>query len=257
MDIPRLRNPVVLVHGLLGFDRLNLRGWKVVDYFPGIPEMLRAAGNRVHVACLSPTAGVADRAAELKAFVERELPGGESFHLIAHSMGGLDSRYMVSRLGLERRALSLTTLGTPHRGTAFADWGIRNIERALKPFFDFFSVPLQAFHDLTTEACARMNETVKDSAHVRYFSVAGRFERTHPLSGEWLMSHGILNEAEGPNDGLVSVQSATWGEVSEIWEGDHVGLINWPNPLLLAKGLWKDRREKYVELIRNLQEQGF
>jgi len=40
-------------------------------------------------------------------------------------MGGLDSRHAISlRLGLAERVLTLTTLGTPHRGTAFADWGV-------------------------------------------------------------------------------------------------------------------------------------
>ena len=256
MDVPTLGAPIVLVHGLLGFDRLNLKGWKVVDYFPGVPQMLRSAGNTVHVARLSPTAGSADRAAQLKAFIDREVGDGP-LHIFAHSMGGLDSRYMTSRLGMEGRVLSLTTLGTPHRGTAFADWGIRNLEGALKPFFDFFNIPLQAFRDLTTDACAKFNETVPDAPRVRYFSVAAEFRRIHPLSGEWMLSHGILNQAEGPNDGLVSVKSATWGERTEVWEGDHVGLINWPNPLHLAKGLWKDKAEKYGEMVRRLKDFGF
>src|SRR5262245_38029287 len=49
MIVPRLRSPIVLVHGLLGFGRLWIWGWPVFGYFPGIPESLRAAGNRVLV----------------------------------------------------------------------------------------------------------------------------------------------------------------------------------------------------------------
>ena len=47
MIVPKLRSPVVLVHGLLGFDRLRLGNWTVLSYFPGIPELLVLAGNRV------------------------------------------------------------------------------------------------------------------------------------------------------------------------------------------------------------------
>src|SRR5690242_7712354 len=53
--MPRLRAPIVLVHGLFGFDSLRLGPWLIAHYFQGIPEALRAAGNRVLVAALSPT----------------------------------------------------------------------------------------------------------------------------------------------------------------------------------------------------------
>ena len=49
--------------------------------------------------------------------------------VIGHSMGGLDARYMVSRLGMAERVKSLTTVATPHRGSAFADWGVRHFGR--------------------------------------------------------------------------------------------------------------------------------
>ena len=102
---------------------------------------------------LSKTRGVAHRAAELKRFLRERFPN-EKVHVIAHSMGGLDARYMISRLGMEDRVLSLTTVGTPHRGSKYADWGIRRLSRSVKPFLQFWGVPTDAFDDLTTEACA-------------------------------------------------------------------------------------------------------
>ena len=126
--IPRLRAPIVLVHGLLGFDSLRVGPWLVAHYFQGIPEPLCAAGNRVLVASLSPTRCIADRAAQLKALLDRESPR-EPVHLIAHSMGGLDSRYLISRLAMADRVLTLTTLGTPHRGSSFADWASGRLVR--------------------------------------------------------------------------------------------------------------------------------
>jgi triacylglycerol lipase len=254
-SIPKLRSPIVLVHGLFGFDKIRLGKWTLASYFPGIPQLLAEAGNLVLVPRLSPTAGVADRAAQLKVFLGRELPG-EPVHLIAHSLGGLDSRYMISRLGMSRRVLSLTTVGTPHRGSAFADWCILRLERLLKPVFKLCGIPTQAFYDVTTARCKEFNEQVPDAPGVRYFSVAGRHEY-HFLNPEWLLSHQIVLKKEGPNDGVVSISSAAHGESQEVWEGDHLSLVNWFNPLARFRGLWRDAAPRYGPLIRRLADEGF
>ena len=66
MVIPQLRAPIVLVHGLFGFDKIDALGTTLVNYFPGIPELMTAAGNRVLLPFLTPTGGVAERARQLK-----------------------------------------------------------------------------------------------------------------------------------------------------------------------------------------------
>src|SRR5260370_42271499 len=147
--IPRLRTPVVLVHGLLGFGRYQVAGYTLTNYFPGISEALEQAGNRVLIPNLSPTGGTAQRAKQLKDFLLEHSPN-EPVHLLAHSMGGLDSRYMISRLGMANHVLTLTTLGTPHRGSSFADWSILRLEPLAKPVLDFIRMPVPAFYDLTT-----------------------------------------------------------------------------------------------------------
>jgi triacylglycerol lipase len=251
----RLGAPIVLVHGLFGFDRITLAGMTVAQYFPGIPELLTSAGNRVLVPFLSPCSGVAERARQLKAFLDREAPG-EAVHLVAHSMGGLDCRYMISRLDMAKRVLTLTTLGTPHRGTPFADWGIRNLERLVKPFFQLLSIPHQAFYDLTTDGCRAFNEQVPDDPRVRYFSVAGEHDG-HWLRPEWLFPYSIVFNKEGPNDGVVSVASATYGERIEIWRGDHFSLVNWPNPLGGYGFAARASAARYGPLVRRLADEGF
>jgi triacylglycerol lipase len=253
--IPSLRSTIVLVHGLLGFDQLRVSGRRVKSYFPGIVERLRAAGNRVLTARVSPTGGVAQRAADLKTFLDREAPG-EPVHLIAHSMGGLDSRYLISKLDGAGRVLSLTTVGTPHRGSAFADWGVRRLERCLMPVFHWLGLPHQAFYDLTTAGCAKFNQDVPDAPGVRYFSVAGRC--LGPWLGlGWQLPYRIVNRAEGENDGIVSVASATYGESCEVWDGDHLNLVNWPNLGACVRGLWRDRSLHYGGLVRRLADEGF
>lgn len=254
MKVPRLGNPIVLVHGVMGFGRLHVGGSTLLSYWTNIPEVLAAAGNRVLVPRLPPAAGVARRAAKLKAFLDREAPG-QRVHLIAHSMGGLDARHLISRLGMAERVLSLTTLGTPHRGTAFADWGIRRVEPVVRPVLDTLGLPRQAFHDLTTAGCGAFNEETPDVPGVRYFSVAGQFtlDWTTP---HWQLSFRIIEALEGPNDGLVSVTSAAWGEACDVWEGDHASLVNRSLTVSPARRR-PDRIPQYAGLLQRLAAAGF
>jgi triacylglycerol lipase len=253
-DLPRLRAPVVLIHGLFGFARLRLGPWGGIDYFNLIPAALRQSGNEVIQAAVSPTAGILRRAEQLKAVVEA-MPGCEPVHLIAHSMGGLDARCAISRLGLAPRVLTLTTLGTPHRGSSFADWASGRLVRLVGPLFDHFGLAREAFDDLTVEACRRFNEQTPDVPTVRYFSVAGRLKHREWLRSDWAISEPIIYRAEGQNDGLVSMSSAAWGEWCEVWDGDHLSLVNWPNPFAPTEIV--DRLPDYAGLLARLRDEGF
>lgn len=253
--LQRLRAPIVLVHGLFGFDRIRVGSWQVKHYFPGIVEHLRAAGNCVAVAQVHPTKSVAQRAQQLKRFIHCEF-GTEKVHLVGHSMGGLDSRYMISRLGMENQILTLTTIGTPHRGTAFADWGVKKFSRLLRPLLRFFHLPYQAFFDLMTESCQQFNEEVVDAPNVRYFSIAGKYD-ARLIGPEWWLPARIVREAEGDNDGVVSVHSARYGERTDIWDADHLNLVNWPNRGARKRGEWLDRAKDYGLLVDRLCELGY
>jgi triacylglycerol lipase len=252
--IPRLRSPIVLVHGLFGFSRVQVGGFTMLEYFPGIAAPLEAAGNRVLIPALSPTAACAERARELKDFILRHAPH-DPVHLFAHSMGGLDARYMIARLGMHRHVLTLTTLGTPHRGSAFADWGTRRLERLARPVFDFLGVPTEAFYDLTRARCQVFNAEVPDAAGVRYFSVAGRHSGTF-ASPEWLIPYHVVQMMEGSNDGVVSVESARYGEDLEIWEGDHLSLVNLRSPLA-GSASGRDTLPRYGKLLQRLADLGY
>jgi triacylglycerol lipase len=171
-------------------------------------------------------------------------------------MGGLDARYAVAKLGLENRVLSVTSVGTPHRGTALADWGVRRFRRLLEPVLRWVGIPYQAFFDLTTDGCRRLNETVPDVPGVRYFAVAGVCEKAW-MGPEWLLPWAIVNRREGPNDGVVSVASATWGEHTDVWAGDHLNLINWPNRYARRRGVWPNLAPDYGRIVRRLAAAGF
>jgi triacylglycerol lipase len=249
---PHRPTPIVLLHGLCGFDRILVMRRPVYEYFPGIGDHLRAEGHRVLVPRLSPTASVATRAAELKTHLEREI-GTQPVHIVGHSLGGLDARYFISKLGGESRVKSLTTVGTPHRGTAFADWGLSRFARFLRPLLRWAGLPDGAFHDLTLDAGRRFNETVPDMPCVRYMSVAGICEK--PLLGaQWWLSAAIVGRVEGPNDGVVSVASATWGERCDIWTADHLNLVNWPNRAAMRRKVWRDRAADYAALLERVEQ---
>lgn len=90
----------------------------------------RGAGPRqLHFTYL-PTGGVASHAERLVEHIERAHPEGPVC-VVAHSLGGLISRYAAQVLG--QRIDALVTLGTPHRGTSLArPWPMR-LTRELSP----------------------------------------------------------------------------------------------------------------------------
>jgi triacylglycerol lipase len=248
-----LGEPIILVHGVLGYNELRLGPWTLTRYFSGTAELLQRAGNRVFTPWLSPTASIAARAVQLKTFIDRTVPD-ERVHIIAHSMGGLDARYMISRLGMAGRVRTLTTIATPHRGSPFADWSVSRFGRVGKLVLDWFDVGAEAFFDLTTTRCRELNDECPDAAGVHYFSVAGQFggELSAP---EWLLPYRIVLAAEGMNDGIVSITSATHGEHTDLWTGDHVSLVNWYQPLRPHRPT-RDRTVEFTRLMQRLAEVG-
>jgi triacylglycerol lipase len=245
--------PIVFVHGLFGFDRLTLGG---ADYFRRIPDALRAAGFVVPRPPRLSTAGsIAARAADLERYLTAHPDVvGKPVHLVAHSMGGLDARFLISRPrsadepDLAARVLSLATVGTPHHGSPIADLVTAGGHETLARALGRIGADVHGIADLTTDACRAFNASYPDRDGVRYVSVAGRF--TPPsLFGAPLgvlgLTHRLIRDREGDNDGLVSVRSATFGERPDrwtflgVWDVNHFRMINWgsnlvPTPAELA-----------------------
>lgn len=217
--------PVVLVHGLFGFSRVGIPGARI-HYFRGVVAHLESLGCHVHAVRLPPAASVAARAKKLAAAIEK-LPH-ERVDLIAHSMGGLDARYALAKLGLDRKVRSLVTIGTPHRGTAIADlllkspigWG-HNLLRML-------GLPTAALGWLSTASLERFNREILDVPGVRYACVVGGMHReTSIVPVPLIAAHAYLKRVSGTNDGLVPVSSQYWGEVLAEIEADHFAQVGW------------------------------
>ena len=88
---------------------------------------------------------------------------------------------------------------------------------------------------------------------VEYHAIAGR-NRGPWLSPEWWVPYGVVRFREGENDGIVSIASACHLYPHEIWEGDHMSLVNWPNPRAIAQGVWRARHDQYLKQIERLQK---
>jgi triacylglycerol lipase len=62
----------------------------------------------------------------------------------------------------------------------------------------------------------------------------------------------VVADAEGPNDGIVSIASARWGEALDVWDADHMNLVNWPHPW--SPAVKNDRLPFYAALLERLGE---
>lgn len=185
-------------------------------------------------ASVPASASIEARAARLARTVTA-LAAGRSVNIVAHSMGGLDARYMLAVLRPAVDVRSLTTIATPHRGSHVADELLRRVGPVWRPrvygALERVGVATGAFGQLSAEYMREVfNEEVRDVEGVRYLSYGAAFEPG--WMSVFRRSHRLLKEAEGENDGLVSVESSRWGEYKGTLVGvSHLDLINWTNRL--------------------------
>lgn len=266
-EVCRTKYPIVLVHGIF------FRDWQLVNYWGRIPKALIRNGAQLYYGGQQSAAAVADSAAELKETVLRVLEetGAEKVNLIAHSKGGLDARYAISRLGLAPYVASLTTINTPHRGCIFAQelldrlpdplvrWIAGRYEAIFHALGDRDPDFLAGVHDLRADVCAQFNQTVPDVPGVLYQSVmstmAGPLSAPFPLNFTYLLVRHYDREA---NDGLVSRSSGQWGRALAeltpprrrgVSHGDVIDLMREDIPGF-------DVREYYIALVRDLKNRG-
>lgn len=217
--------PVVLVHGLFGFDRIGVPGARF-DYFRGIAKHLDSIGCHAHAVRLPPAGSVPARATKLAALIEA-LPH-DRVDLIAHSLGGLDARYALAHLGLAKRVRSLVTIGTPHRGSPIADLVHNSPIKWATRMLKTIGLPIEAVEWLTTASLERFNRDVPDVPGVRYACVVGGMQQPRSVVPLALMAaHAYLRRVAGPNDGLVPIASQYWGETLAEIEADHFAQVGW------------------------------
>lgn len=246
MTEERERTTIVFVHGIMGFRSIRVLGREIV-YFKGLADYLGDLPVSLHFPVCPPSETVKVRAEALASYISTNVKCRD-VHLIAHSMGGLDSRYLIHHLDPGKRVKTLATLGTPHRGTPLTDWFLN--APGIVPYLGRrFATP--GAHDLTPEACSRFNSTVSDRPDVRYLSYAG----CRPVDQMpcWLRRWTrLIEEKAGENDGQVPVSSAQWGEFRGFLRADHFELVGW-NLGLGDKG--SERPFNHLMLYRSIIEE--
>lgn len=232
-QVIRVRHPVVLMHGF-GLLSVIVKGGHLHDE----AMYLRLRGVTAYAPNVSPYQTVPLRAEMWRDRIDRVLEetGAEKVHLIAHSMGGLDARWLISRMDYARHVISLTTIATPHRGSALANIVLERPERvqelvseaanwAGERVIDGGKADFRrAVHDLTPEYVNEtFNPEVPDHPDVTYRSYAGRAGKGTENSINPVLRplNMLLYNREGVNDGFVSVESAKWGTFVDILDADH------------------------------------
>ena len=259
------RYPIVLVHGLLGFD--SLLG--TYDYFYGLPNELRSSGAKVYVANVSSTNFTETRGEQLIRYLDslRAASGVQKFNLIGHSHGGPTVRYVAAvRADL---VASVTTIGAPHTGSKTADGLstlappgsarealIAGLVTALSNFIEFLSHDadpqnaLGALKSLSSAGATSFNNRFPQGRptsscgqgaavvnNVRYYSMGGTtvFSNIFDASDAFLGASSLFFGFE-QNDGLVGQCSSHWGVVlRDDYGWNHLDQVN---QILALRGLF-------------------
>jgi triacylglycerol lipase len=237
------RYPILLMHGFAGTDAYLPQ----MNYFYNVVDHLAAFGFLSWAPAVDAFNSVESRSVQWQAKLDELESFGlaRRFNLVAHSQGGLDSRFLIGVL-LDPRPVALITLSTPHRGTAVADLLTGVLDPAgfagslvdgvfdtLSRYLGFGGTDLsEQLNDLSRTSMSLFNSYVRDVPGVYYASWAGRScgPLDHGCQDAWRgetcepflqPTFELLSLEQGPNDGMVAVESAIWGEFMGEFPGDH------------------------------------
>jgi len=260
-----LQYPVILCHGY----------GSIASVFKPTPlndtcMLYRRHGIAAFAPNVVPYASIEDRAHDWIRHISTilELTGAKQVNVIAHSMGGLDLRYAISKLGLGSCVKSLTTVATPHRGTCLAELGLSTptiLRDMLSGVFNWLgtnmypsmnSDVIAALNDLTRiHISESFNPTVLDFKGTHYFSWSAAVGKgtEESINSVLIPLNRYIFEKEGINDGFISNVSAIWG--------DHLGQINLSHTEQIHLNLTRAHRELWerfwLNVVHVLRDAGY
>ena len=251
--------PIILVHGMMIRDFRFYRSFRVIEKY------LRDNGVKVYVSNQDAIGTVDNNARQLLCEIQEicKREGCDKVNIIAHSKGGLDSRYMISTLGMEKNVATLTTLSTPHRGSRMCRRILR-MPRTLARFVSFFvNLSYRILGDkkpdlytlaneITDVAMAEFNENNKNSDSVFYQSFASnaKNEKDFVAFLPKKISEYLENES---TDGVVSYSSSIWGKHAGDMDCNHFRMVGLYGSKKNLKGIC----DFYLKVIEELSARGF
>lgn len=262
MNKINLKYPVILVHGLGAKDKALFWG--------RIPERMEACGLKIFLGNTDSWGSIENNASYLSQTVDKALKDCrcERVNIVAHSKGGLDSRYLISSLGYADKVASLTTVSTPHRGAELVDYIQKKkfffnpMARKILSFLgdlygDRSPAPYVILNELGTRSMIRFNRDNPNKEEVYYSSYHSVMNHAWDDPAAFF-SYSYLKKVAGDNDGVVSLQSARWGEDFCLIEGRGSAGISHAQVIDVHKkeisGV--DIPEVYLGMIRKLEERG-
>lgn len=269
-QICRTKYPLLMVHGVF------FRDYKYLNYWGRVPAELIKNGATIYYGNHQSAASVENSANELAARVKQIIKetGCEKVNIIAHSKGGLDTKYAVACTDIAPYVASVTTINTPHYGCEFAEYllnkapaGLRDkvagaYNATLRKFGDQNPSFIDAVTDLTASRCQRI-ASITDQFD---FEAAGIYTQSYgscmkkATSGAFPlnMSYHLVGHFDGPNDGLVGEPSFHWGRKYTFLENKKKRGISHADMIDLSRENINgfDIREFYVQLVAGLKKRG-
>lgn len=262
----KTKYPIVLVHGLGFRDRTGL-----LKYWSNIPKALEKKGALVYHGSQNAFGSIKNNSKFLKKRILSILnkTNKAKVNIIAHSKGGLESRFLISKLGMGNKVASLTTIATPHRGSFMANLILeklpekdiygRIIDIYAKLLGDRNPNSLEAGLGLTIENMKRFNKEVPNIQGVYYQSYGAAIDETYP-NLLWRKMYSLIHKMEGQNDGLVSTRSCKWGNFKGIVKSggkpvvSHADIVG----LNVFTGVYEfDEERFFISLVQELKKLGY
>jgi triacylglycerol lipase len=260
--------PIVLLHGAAGFDRIG-----PLTYFFGVADTLEDDGKLVFTTSVDPLQRIEVRAGQLAEQIDQILAdtGADQVHLIAHSQGGLDARFLISSLGYGDRVATLTTISTPHLGSRLADVALGILPGPAEDVLGFLVDLLVGgavgseqdvigqINQLTERYVVNtFNPANPDDPRVQYFSVGGVTQLnpfvnpfTTDICDPLLVAGFLILRPNGASDAVVSVESSRRGQFLGTVPADHFDEVG---QLLGTTALGFNHRSFYRRLARFLTD---
>lgn len=266
-QICKTKYPILLVHGVF------FRDSRYFDYWGRIPKELKDNGATIFYGNHDSAEAVKDSAKELSERIKDIVKetGCEKVNIIAHSKGGLDSRYAISEYGMDEYVASLTMINTPNRGCEYADYLIGKVSpkvlnkvantynKTLKKLGDKNPDFTSAVKDLTHSFCKDFNEKIKRSDNVYYQSVGSKLNTFRGGRFPLNMTNNFVKCFDGANDGLVGEESFKYGDKFTFIQHEGKRGISHGDVIDLNRENIDDFdvREFFVKLVSELRENGF